>query len=720
MKKVSVIIPFYGVEKYLEDCLKSVQNQTHCLFEVVLVNDGSRDGSEKIAKKFVNSDKRFKLVCQENRGLNSARETGFRNCSGDFITFLDSDDVLNDNFLEVMLDQLESEEVDFAVCQYQKFENLDNIKAIKREQILYETIEREEVLRRFLVGNSEIEDLFLQTAWGKMFRRETIEKIDFAKSNYRINEDEFMSPMFYAEVYNSITVVKSPLYLYRENPNSIMASVNKEYNNSFQGKKISRLKMIENMMNFRLELFPNFSSEIIRNFSWHFYHFSREHLSGARNNLNEDEAIKILARNIDLISFAFKKYPPNGVEKSFYDFIFKNSPNEMFGFRDTQLKISIIIPVYNTEKYIKDCLDSIKNQTYLNFEVIIVDDGSSDGSGYICDTFSLLDQRFRVFHIENKGVSHARNFGIKKSCGYYVSFVDSDDYLEYDALEKMSNFTQNGKNDIVSCSLFLKKDDTLSKQDGLYLGIPVGDSFTKNELSQSELNTFLNGMNYPVAKLYKSKMIKNNKILFPEGIRFGEDLVFVVKSLFMADRIASHEDGVYIYRNDSENSSSATRTISNKLFDFALALEQIYTFMKENNLIDKRTEEAFKYGVITHSLYILKITNYDQNINKKVYNFIKDNLFKKYNISQENKYIKGEMKIVFEKILNSSYREYYDWLLSGGYFTDKIKECFAVIESMNQQIYILNSKLERLQSLKGSIRNVAGASKRFIKRRVCK
>ncbi|MBQ8680482.1 MAG: glycosyltransferase family 2 protein, partial [Treponema sp.] len=102
---------------------------------------------------------------------------------------------------------------------------------------------------------------------------------------------------------------------------------------------------------------------------------------------------------------------------------------------DNQPLISVIVPVYNVEKYLPQCLDSIKNQTYKNLEIILIDDGSTDSSGVICDKVALIDKRIRVFHKENGGLSDARNYGIDKAKGSWLTFIDSDDYISSNYIE---------------------------------------------------------------------------------------------------------------------------------------------------------------------------------------------------------------------------------------------------------------------------------------------
>lgn len=115
--------------------------------------------------------------------------------------------------------------------------------------------------------------------------------------------------------------------------------------------------------------------------------------------------------------------------------------------------VSVILPVYNVEDYLVKCLDSVIGQSYTNLEIILVDDGSTDSSGKICDEYARKDERIRAYHKKNGGLSDARNFGIEKSAGEYLAFIDSDDYVDRDYIELLINLTENGKYKISLCSL---------------------------------------------------------------------------------------------------------------------------------------------------------------------------------------------------------------------------------------------------------------------------
>lgn len=112
--------------------------------------------------------------------------------------------------------------------------------------------------------------------------------------------------------------------------------------------------------------------------------------------------------------------------------------------------ISVIVPVYNSEKYLKNCIDSVFSQTYQNWELVLVDDGSSDASGEICDYYSRSDKRVKVIHQNNAGVSAARNTGIETACGQYIMFIDSDDSITEDCIEILYTYLTNNQADIAA------------------------------------------------------------------------------------------------------------------------------------------------------------------------------------------------------------------------------------------------------------------------------
>ena len=208
-------------------------------------------------------------------------------------------------------------------------------------------------------------------------------------------------------------------------------------------------------------------------------------------------------------------------------------------------KISIIVPVYNVEQYLPQCIESIINQTYQNLQIILVDDGSPDNSGRICDEYAEKDLRIKVIHKENGGVGSARNEGINYALGEYIYFVDADDYLESELIDICMNTIIKQYPDMLIFG-FNKVD-----KNGLNKKPVIPPAYSINDLSTEKdalADIFCSGTGLAVwDKLIKTKLIKDNNILFDNKKR-GEDFTFVVECLHHTNNLVSISKAMYNYR----------------------------------------------------------------------------------------------------------------------------------------------------------------------------
>lgn len=207
-------------------------------------------------------------------------------------------------------------------------------------------------------------------------------------------------------------------------------------------------------------------------------------------------------------------------------------------------KISIIIPVYNTEKYLEKCLDSIIDQTYSNLEILIIDDGSNDGSSKIYNKFKMKDKRIKVIYKKNGGLSEARNVGIDHATGLYICFVDSDDYIENNYIQKMYYQLINHDADICCCGKVVEyPNKKIYKNTNRDLVVDSVEAlklyFQKIEIDNSAVD-----------KLFKMELFK--KIRFPVG-RYFEDIGTIYKVFSISKTIVHIKDPLYHYvmRNGS-------------------------------------------------------------------------------------------------------------------------------------------------------------------------
>lgn len=236
--------------------------------------------------------------------------------------------------------------------------------------------------------------------------------------------------------------------------------------------------------------------------------------------------------------------------------------------------VSIIVPVYCVEKYLPECLDSLIKQTYHDLDIILVDDESPDNSPEICDKYAQADSRISVYHIKNGGVSRARNFGLTKANGDWLMFLDSDDYLEYNAIEIMLEIANKTCSDIVSSSYY---STFVNKK---YL---VGNNDGKETVLSYDLDTFIHDMivyprmtvkDYPTClvpwgKIIRRSVLIKNNITFKTDLHLHEDALFNTQVYKFVNKQAVIHKPLHYYRQ-RKNSSSKSRTkdyfLNNKKF----------------------------------------------------------------------------------------------------------------------------------------------------------
>ena len=362
---ISIVVPIYNVENYLRQCLDSISEQTYKNFECILVNDGSTDSSQQIAEEYL-VDSRFKLINQSNKGLSGARNTGISHIREEstFISFVDSDDYIYPDFLETLIEHIE-DDVDIIEGMIEYFNDeikVDNVFHNFEKQIL---TTKDDKLRKLTLNELRV------SVFPKLFRKSLLTE-DFFPEGW-IFEDLAVVPEL---VSHSRKWIKLPkvIYGYRIRPNSITTK-------EFSEEKLDVFKIFE-----KYDLFFE----------------------------NENDVTKLLVEKLKYLHLNYHDIeflPENNQYKQLYQQEKQKLLSKIADYESKAL-ISIIVPIYNVEKYLRQCLDSIQDQTYQNFECLLINDGSSDNSADICREYVSKDSRFRYIEKENGGVSSARNLGI--------------------------------------------------------------------------------------------------------------------------------------------------------------------------------------------------------------------------------------------------------------------------------------------------------------------
>lgn len=284
------------------------------------------------------------------------------------------------------------------------------------------------------------------------------------------------------------------------------------------------------------------------------------------------------------------------------------------------LLISIVVPIYNVEKYLEKCLNSILEQTYGEFELILVDDGSTDCSGEIADKYALKDERIIVFHKENEGLAATRNYGIEKAKGEYICFIDSDDWIENTYLEYLSNLAKEYLADVVICD-FIKNDGT-----GV-ITQPSKEEIVEETGYEAIANIYTqNYLRYVVAwnKLYRRSIFDNVKYM--SGI-IHEDEAICGDIYCACSKVIRTNYIFYNYRVNN-NTSIMSSEYSLKRLDILKALENRMSLFEKKGYREYYEKDSFKY-MYKILLNIIEIRKIPQD-NTSVIRDLKKIYWKKY------------------------------------------------------------------------------------------
>ena len=286
-----------------------------------------------------------------------------------------------------------------------------------------------------------------------------------------------------------------------------------------------------------------------------------------------------------------------------------------------KIKVSVIVPIYNTEKFLEKCIESILNQTLEEIEIILINDGSTDNCHKICQEYAEKNKdKIRYINNKNIGCSATRNLGIELARGEYIAFVDSDDYIDKEMYKEMYNKSQELKSDIVFCGLktiYLKKNCTWNRN------IKIKEN-KYDYLKRKQL------LNNPVNKLFKKHFLKVNNILFPLDTQFAEDIVFCFKSVILAEKIDAVEKNFYNYIIHENNSVHNLEKRLGVFYSFSWLFEylRIQKYIL-NNKLSKSFYDFFNFYAIRGVFFMLLNPELVSDLEYKKYNQIFYNELKK-------------------------------------------------------------------------------------------
>ena len=499
---ISVIIPVYNTEKYLEECLKSIQYQTYNNIEVIMVNDGSKDNSGSICQKYVEIDSRFRYFEKENGGASSARNLGLDNVTGDYITFIDADDWVEENHLDVLINNIKENNSDMAVSSITKFDNINTciIRMYTNQEkylLNFGKMSREEFLVKLPIlmhANS------FKMAVSKLFKKDLINDVRFDDSIIYGEDLDFFFKLYLK--INSISYVEELTYVYRLHGERISSKFGQVH---AEQELLIYKKMCENIKELGLPTIHYVN--IIRNL----LDFRKDFLDNRVLFNQYQEFLKNVEETVT--------YPKN--------------------------LISIIVPIYNVYPYLQLCLESIEKQTYPHFEVLLINDGSRDNSKDICLEFAERDKRFKYIEQKNAGLSSARNTGILNAKGEFITFIDGDDFVEPNYLEELYHAALKNDSEIVvgSYKKFKEEDNNYY----IHVFDYREEHFIKHELIENISQVENKGKEYQKiwGNLYHKRLFEN--VMFSVGKNIADTRTNYKLYMESCKTTYIHKD-LYVYR----------------------------------------------------------------------------------------------------------------------------------------------------------------------------
>ncbi len=488
--KVSVIMPVYNAEKYLKESIESVLNSTLKEIELICVDYGSEDSSLEILKDYAYKDSRVVVINQKNEGVAVAKQSGIDRANGEYITFIEPCDTIDLEAYKVAYKRISKSKADIVCFGWRTFSDRYNDETLVND---------------FKLGNLKAYKNWWKAkkhigsthSWNKLYRRSLIVEngVKFGDSNLKFS----LLKIFDDEKFNLCAYSQAKKIVYMPNV--------------FYNCRLNAYRLVESNLIFKMS-----PSRLIKNY---------EDMWKCVNDYYQQHGVKV--KNSKKWEYFFSVYRS---EVMFY----RIPP-----------KVSVIMPVYNAEKYLKESIESVLNSTLKNIELICVNDGSKDNSLKILKQYAKKDSRVVVVNQKNKGEAGARQTGLNAARGEFFANIDPDDRVDPEAYEIAYDYMNKYKADIVVYGWRNFSDD--------------GSKIIRNDFKFDKLKIYKNknwwiakkyrGSIYSWNKLYRRSFIVNNDISFFVDLKIANDEGFNLCAYSKARKIVCIPHVLHNYRQNS-------------------------------------------------------------------------------------------------------------------------------------------------------------------------
>ena len=621
-------MPVYNDADRLNVSIGSILSQTLSDIEIICVNDGSTDNSLEILKGFEEKYDFIKVFSQDNQGSGKARNFALDNANGDYIAFLDADDIFIDNdSLERLFDvaiqndanmvsgniQIVNEDGEFTPFKHLEYFNSDGL--INPEEYGIPWSFYKNIFKKDFLLNNKIYFPDLLRGQDPVFLAEVLSKVD---KIYTVSTD------FYAYYYVSGV---NQCNTFRKRFDHML-----HFKYVFDYLSDSKFDKIKQKFRYEMFSFFNFMGEE-----------AAEDLLTATRGVFANDGLLLRACEY----FFYDKYKDHPKLKDFVQL-----------YHDVDHpRVSVLIPVYNAEDFLEDSVGSLLNQTLTDIEIVCVNDGSKDNSLKMLQSFAEKDNRIKLINQENGGCGAARNKAIDNAKGDYIYFLDPDDHLVENALEELYINAFINDSDLVLFKLAFwveNKPIDYSRPhfdlDNYFKGVDF-NYFTFNCLDIKKY--VMNAKAFaPWFKLYKREFLKNyDDFYFPINLPF-DDVPFHIKSLLRASKMSFLPKFFYHYRIDNPNSINSTPSNGIGIIKIISIVED---FLKNENYFEDFEKEFYNFKLYHTYIYLFRSADGEEYFRavKREYEKIKRDFFDK---NENNKSLIDEKFLIdtYNMIMNSN------------------------------------------------------------------
>jgi glycosyltransferase involved in cell wall biosynthesis len=610
---VSVIIPMYNAADYIKPCMESLLAQTLQEYEIICVDDGSTDETVEIVEEYREKNERIQVIRQSNLYAGAARNAGLKKALGEYVIFLDADDFFEEKMLEIVYNKAKLTDADVIIFDGRTYNTVSGEYKEVNHYLQREMIPKKDVFNRTDFPEKNLLSITNPAPWNKMFKKQFVEenKLHF-QSLSNTNDAYFvLTALSRAE---KIATVKERFVNYRINrPGSTQAGKRKApycFIDAYEAvyKQLQQWNIYNDVKKGLTDVFLstcNFSlgshrdnrikMEIARRLKESFLYTTGELEQPEDYYRNHEHyiAVKSLISGIDWRESKFAvRERKEEVRKQGKD--------------SEQAKVTVIVPIYNVEDYLEECLDSVVNQTLREIEIICVNDGSTDKSCTIAEKYAERDSRITLIDKTNGGLSSARNTGIRYANGEYVYFMDSDDYIEPNALEILYSMAKENELELIYF-------DAVSFMDDASEDVP--DNFKSYYERKNDYSKVVSGLEFinqleengeyrPSAclQMVQKNFLDTYGFRFYEGI-LHEDNLYTFSVLIKAKRV-SHI-GRPLYHRRIRNGSIVTMSVGfEHCYGYFVTYLEMIKCMEELDSSDLKLKEGLQdilYRIIANA-----------------------------------------------------------------------------------------------------------------------